>query len=303
MTTKWLDDIKQAFEQAERFLGVQPQPDTDQTGSPPIIGLALSGGGERGVAHIGVLAVLEEHGIRPHVVAGTSAGAIAGALYCAGWDSQRMIQAIRSINWGKVRKFSWTDTRGLFRGESVSRWFTNQVGADLTFEDLQIPLVVVATDLMTGEEVLIGEGPVAPALHASAAVPGLVTPYKTPDGRLLVDGGVVNNNPIDVVQALGATYVISIDVSHHNGNWPTEEPRNFVDVMGMTYRILRRNTDMLHGEADCLVVPDVPNVRLSQVGKYADPLYEGGRKAMQDAIPQIQADLARFQHPVTEERV
>lgn len=278
--TKFRDRVKQTA------IPFQHQPDG------PRIGLALSGGGERGVAHIGVVAVLEEAGLQPHLIAGTSAGSMVGGLLAAGWDSQRILEAVRRIQWSQIRRFSWSDSRGILRSEAIAEWYVNELGGDLTFDELELPLTIVAAELMTGSEVLIHTGSVAQAVRASSCVPGMFTPCEESGGRMLVDGGVVNNLPVDVVRDMGADYVIGVDVSHHNtGNWPDEQPKNVIDVMNMVYYILRRNTDQLHEPPDCLVTPVLPVLRLSQVAQHADELYEAGRRAMLEKLPQVLADL------------
>lgn len=264
----------------------------------PVLGLALSGGGERGVAHIGVLAVLEEHGIHADVVAGTSAGSIAGVLYCAGWDSQQMLAAIRAINLRQIRRFSWSDRRGILRSEAIEAWASAMLGPVRTFADLETPLTIVAADLLKGAEILFDDGPLAPAVRASCAVPGMFTPCVDAEGRVLVDGGLVNNLPVDIVRQMGATFTIGVDVSHHGmENWPDEPPHSMIDVLSMVYYVLRHNTDLLQDEPDCLVIPTLPSIRMSKMVEYADQLYEAGREAMLAALPKLLDDLERTPAP------
>ncbi|HML22410.1 MAG TPA: patatin-like phospholipase family protein [Aggregatilinea sp.] len=267
----------------------------------PVLGLALSGGGERGVAHIGVLSVLEEHGIRADVVAGTSAGSIAGALYCAGWSSGQMLDAVHAMNLRQIRRFSWSDRRGILRSEAIEDWVGAMLGPGRTFADLDIPLTVIAADLLKGTEILFDDGPLAPAIRASCAVPGMFTPCVDADGRVLVDGGLVNNLPVDIVRQMGATFAIGVDVSHHGmENWPDEPPRTMIDVLSMVYYVLRHNTDLLHHEPDCLVIPTLPSIRMSKVVEYADQLYEAGRDAMLAALPRLMDDLENTPAPHSE---
>ncbi len=267
----------------------------------PVLGLALSGGGERGVAHIGMISVLEEHGIRADVVAGTSAGSIAGVLYCAGWDSQQMLAAVRSMNLRQIRRFSWSDRRGILRSEAIEEWVEAMLGPGATFADLDTPLTIVAADLLKGAEILFDDGPLALAVRASCAVPGMFTPYVDVDGRVLVDGGLVNNLPVDIVRQMGATFTIGVDVSHHGlENWPDEPPHNMIDVLSMVYYVLRHNTDLLHNAPDCLVIPTLPSIRMSKVVEYADQLYEAGRDAMLAALPRLMDDLENTPAPRSE---
>lgn len=173
------------------------------------IGLALSGGAARGLAHIGVLSVLDRNQIPFDCVAGCSAGSILGAAYCAGM-SMRQIRALAPyVTW---RRFATpvNSDRGFFSFEKLERWVIMLLG-DVEFDDLEMPFAVVAMDMVTGERVVIREGRVARAVRASCSIPGLVTPVWIGD-RLLGDGGVVDNLPVDAARMLGADFVIGVDV-------------------------------------------------------------------------------------------
>ncbi len=170
------------------------------------LGLALGGGGMKGWAHVGLIEVLEEYGLRPDRIAGCSAGAIMGAAYAYGMPVEEMLRIMRE-----------QDTSNFFtlhlNGQSLLNWegFRQSLVAlygDTRLEDLPIPFSVVCTDLETGQEVVLEEGPLVDAILASSAVPGIFPPVKVGD-RLLVDGGLVNNVPVSVLARQGATYIIA----------------------------------------------------------------------------------------------
>jgi NTE family protein len=173
------------------------------------IGLALSGGISRGPAHIGVLNVLTQNGVPIDCVTGVSAGSIIGAVFCAGVPLEKMNQLALQIGWRRIARLVWP-RRGFIHFKKLERFLIDVIG-DVEFRDLKFPFAVVVTDLLTGEPVTINEGRVASAVHASCAVPGFVEPVER-DGRLLGDGGVSCNLPAKQVRALGADYVIGVDL-------------------------------------------------------------------------------------------
>ena len=184
----------------------------------PRIGLALSGGGARGLAHIGVLRVLEREGIPIDFLAGTSMGGVIAAGYAAGMSSDDLEQEALAITHTR-RLLSLADpglpNGGLIRGQRLLAYFEQHLGRR-TFSDLRLPLALVAVDLNTRQEVVLREGPVALALRATTAVPGLLMPVEM-NGWRLVDGGVLNNLPVDVVREMGTEVVIAVDI------WPTRD--------------------------------------------------------------------------------
>jgi len=176
------------------------------------IGVAFSSGGARGAAHVGVLKVLEENGIVPDVIAGSSIGAQIGAAYAAGVPIDEMDAYWRSTSWKRVAKtlFPTLPWSGWSSGREVTRVLRSLFGKQ-RIEDLPIPFAAVATDLETGEAFPIVSGPIAEAVRASLSVPGLFVPVWI-DGHLLIDGGVTDPLPVDVVRSLGADVVIAVDV-------------------------------------------------------------------------------------------
>ncbi|TSE19287.1 putative NTE family protein [Tepidimonas alkaliphilus] len=179
--------------------------------SRPRIGLALGSGAARGWAHIGVLRVLQEAGLEPDVVCGTSIGALVGAAYSAG-ELDRLEAWVRSLGWRQV--VGLIDLRfggGLIQGDKLEALFRSRF-IDGGIEALPKPFGCVATDLATGREVWLRQGPVIEAVRASIAIPGVFTPARQ-DGRLLVDGGLVNPVPVSLARAMGAEVVIAVDLN------------------------------------------------------------------------------------------
>lgn len=179
---------------------------------PRRFGIALSSGGARGTAHIGVLKALEEEGLVPAAIAGTSVGAWVGGCYAAGVPLEELARYWRGLRWHGVGRHLLPGPvwRGWTSGNSLLKAIKRFVG-DVRIEDLRIPFVAVATDLATGEAVRITRGPLAEAICASSAVPGLVVPRYW-DGRWLIDGGVVDPIPVEAARSLGAEVVVAVDV-------------------------------------------------------------------------------------------
>jgi len=180
---------------------------------PRTVGLALSGGGARGLAHIGVLKVLEREGIPIDYLAGTSMGGVIAAGCAAGLSPEFMEQeALRMTSLRRLLALADPSLprRGLFEGQKVHEYFIGHLG-DRTFDDLRVPLTLVAVDLNTGREVFLSQGQVADAVRATVALPGIFRPVER-DGQLLVDGGLLDNLPADAARHIGADVVIAVDV-------------------------------------------------------------------------------------------
>ncbi len=181
------------------------------------VGLALGGGGARGMAHVGVIRVLEREGIPIDCIAGTSAGSLAGAAYAGGIRGHDLVELALRLRWRDIVRPVWP--RQGFVSFARLEDFVAELLGDPEFADLEIPYAAMAADLATGEQVVLKEGRVAPAVQASCSVPGIATPVAI-DGRLLADGGVVNNLPISAVRALGADVVIAVGLGWPPGEYP-----------------------------------------------------------------------------------
>ncbi|HEY64879.1 MAG TPA: patatin-like phospholipase family protein [Caldilineae bacterium] len=253
---------------------------------PRRVGLALSGGAVRGIAHIGVLQVLEEAGVPIHCIAGVSAGAAVGAAYAAGLSPERLEEIALDLRWTHISRVR-APRLGLLDISPLEEYFNELVGHELTFADLRIPFAAVAADIVRGNLVVLREGPVAPAVRASCSVPGIFTPARL-DGRLLVDGGVLNNLPVSVARELGAEYVIAVDLLPKGRLH--REPRHLIEMLSATIYTLMRATHFEASLADCLIQPLV--VRMSLID-FADApaLLKAGREAAYAALPQLQRDL------------
>ncbi len=178
----------------------------------PRLGLVLGSGSARGWAHIGVLQALQEEGVRPDVVCGASIGALVGAAYAAG-ELERFADWVLSLGMREV--FGFMDFKlsgGMLKGEKLIAFWRSHF-ADFDIENSPLPFAAVATDLHSGAEVWLREGSIAEAVRASIALPGLFTPVQRSDGRLLVDGGIVNPVPTSLARAMGADIVIAVDLN------------------------------------------------------------------------------------------
>jgi NTE family protein len=270
----------------------------DNPPRPKRIGLVLGGGAARGVAHVGVLQTLEENGIYPSVIAGTSVGALVGGLYAAGVSSPRLAALVRDIKWldlvsVRLPTVNWTDLArtipmGLVDLDKLIEWIDQVLGGPVAIEQLNLPYAAVATDLLTGEIVVMNEGSLAEAIRASCSVPGVFTPYHR-NGRLLVDGVVVNNLPVSVAQDLGADYVIAVDLLPLIGDAQVE-PRNVVELSMTALFMLARATQIEQDLADTLIAPAIKHINLADLSA-GEVLLEAGRRAAEAALPRIQAAL------------
>lgn len=179
------------------------------------LGLALGGGGGLGIAHIGVIKALEELGIKPHYIAGTSAGSIIGALYASGLNSSQMTDIAKNIKVKDIRNSSFILKPST--AENIEEILNDIFKKELVFSELKIPMCAVSVDMKTGREMDITSGSVAKAVSGSCAVPGVFKPVVYNDMHL-VDGGLKNNLPTDVVRRMGANVVIAVELNYSRGN-------------------------------------------------------------------------------------
>jgi NTE family protein len=177
---------------------------------PPRIGLALGGGAARGFAHIGVIQVLEESGIRPQLVVGTSAGSLVAALYAAGKSGAELGMLAVGMDESAITDWSFPG-RGVIRGEALARYVREQTGG-AAIENMKVPLGIVATDLDSGQAILFQRGDAGSAVRASSAVPAVFQPVKIGE-REYVDGGLVSPVPVRFARQMGAELVLAVDIS------------------------------------------------------------------------------------------
>lgn len=204
------------------------------------LGLALGGGGARGLAHIGVIKALKELNIPIHFVAGTSIGAIIGGAFAAG-IMDKAEKWVSTPNWKKLPKLFLDlhlSKKALIRGDKIEKFFREMIAAK-TFDELNLPFAAIATDLMTGEEVVLRNGEVHTALRASMSIPGVFCPVMR-DGKVLVDGGLVNPLPIEVCRQLGADKVIAVDLNCRGQDEPIKAygALNVLSIIDETFRVV-----------------------------------------------------------------
>jgi NTE family protein len=265
------------------------------------IGLALGGGAARGLAHIGVLRVLEQEGITIGVIAGTSAGAIVGALY-AGTRSAGFIKE-RAIELSKRRLTRFIDPAlprtGFIRGEKFNEMLASFLGANTRFRDLKIPFACTATDIDTGEAVVLDRGPVIEAVRASMSIPGVFTVIKR-GGRYLVDGRLTNPVPVNLARKMGADFVIAVnvipDVLDHShpmakGRPKSKKEPNILHVLIQSihigaYSLVRSSLE----DADVVIEPDVAHIGAAEFHRASECIKQG-ELAAQEAIPLIRIGL------------
>jgi len=274
----------------------------------PRVGLALSGGGARGLAHIGVLKVLKREGIPVDCLAGTSMGGVIAAAYAAGMSPAEIErQALLMARWRNLVSLADLSLprRGLFRGDRLLAYFEQQLG-QRTFADLALPLALVAVDLNTGQEVILREGPVALAVRATVALPGLLAPVEM-DGRRLADGGLLNNLPADVARQMDAEIVIAVGVSPQRGEiwsnhirWAPEGVAETIQVLGESLSVMMiaiNEQRLRQARPEVLLRPDIP-AGVSVLAGYnrAEELIGAGERAAEAALPRIRAQLRPHWH-------
>ncbi len=249
------------------------------------IGLALSGGGARGFAHIGVLKVLEENGIHIDLIAGTSAGSIVGGACAAGLTAAEIEAVSRKIGWSNMTRFSYSP-RAIFSNAVMGKFIRRHFPVH-TFDDLKIPFAAVACDLIRGEAVVLKDsGDLIFAIRASCAVPGVFAPLSDADGRLLVDGGVVEPIPTTTLKEMGADVVIAVDLLASGATFRSV-PRTMLGMFlqsAMTMlRVASRNQ---HYHADVVIIPEIAHLRPDEIGK-REEFIELGERAAWSRIEEI----------------
>ena len=252
------------------------------TGRRPRWALALGGGAARGIAHAGVLKVLEENALRPDLIVGTSAGALAGAFLAAGISAARAAVWADMLRWQVlarpvINRMGLMSNRRL--GELVRRALPVR-----TFDELPIPFACMATDLATSEPVLLCEGDLASAIRASCAIPGLIVPVER-DGRLLIDGGVTANVPTNICRLLGAEGVVAVDVNLSYKR--PEPPTNMLAILMHSFFTIGRAAEQAStAEADVLIAPDIGDIGFDQLHRGAE-LVAAGEEAARRELPKL----------------
>lgn len=264
----------------------------DSTGAstpPPVIGLALGGGAARGFAHIGVIQVLEEAGIQPGLVVGTSAGSVVAALYASGQTGRQLESVAQGMDEASLSDWRLPLFRpGILKGEALARFVAKQVQGR-TLESLLLPVGVVATDLQSGEAVLFRRGDTATAVRASSAIPIVFEPV-TIGGREYVDGGLVSAVPVRFARQMGADLIVAVDVSSPPLAGASSD---MFQMLMQTFNIMAQSLNAFElQQADVVVRPmlsGLPGARFSA----RDQAIAAGRRAMWEALPQLRQALLR----------
>ena len=248
----------------------------------PAIGVALGGGFARGIAHIGVLKVLEEEGIPVRMVAGTSVGAIMGAAYCSGITIAELEEIAHQVRFTTFAR--WTLSRYGFANNDRMATFLKRTLKVQTFEELRIPLGVAATDFNTGKGTVFTSGSIIDPVRASCAYPGMFLPVEI-RGRWLVDGMLSYPVPTVPLREMGAERVLGV---HLKGQWSkTSAPRHYFDVIGTSFAIAQEMmSSVWRSAADVVIEPDVAGFDYDDF-KRADELIRVGERAMRRALPAV----------------
>ena len=248
----------------------------------PGIGIALGGGFARGIAHVGVLKVLEEENIPISYIAGTSVGALIGAAYCSGVTTQELEEVARRVRFKTFAR--WTLSRHGFATNQRMIGFLNSVLKVKSFEELRIPLAVTATDLSTGEGVVFHSGPLVEPVRASCAYPGMFLPVNI-RGRWLVDGMLAHAVPTRPLVDMGARHVLAV---HLKGRWSSgNAPRHLFDVIGQCFAIAQDMCSSHWKEAaDLIVEPDVNGFEYDAF-VHTTALIKAGETATRAAVPAL----------------
>jgi len=282
----------------------------------PRVALVLSGGSAFGMAHVGVIKVLEEAGIPIDMVMGTSMGSIVAGLYAAGYSPDQMKQIVTGIDWNSVfmdsaataddryeyekrngyaarlgfNKSGLALGEGVFSGQNVLTLFTKLTLHNLAtrdFDDYPVPYRAVAADIANGEKIVFSKGSLAEAMRSSMSIPGVFKPYIV-DGRQLVDGGIVDNLPVDLAKEMGADIVIAVE-SRGSSDKSQESLNNAVAIAGQTFSLfIEQNMTPNRTQADLLIKPDLSQYTTMSYGD-AKGIIDQGEKCAREVLPQIKA--------------
>ena len=248
----------------------------------PKIGLALGSGAFRGLAHIGVLDVFEKEGIPVDIIAGTSIGSLIGAAYVSGLSPAEMEKCVSGLNEIQYYDIS-VPRRGILAGKRVQK-LVEELTEGKTFAQARLPFAAVACDFETMEVVTLSEGPMHEAVRASVSIPAVFVPVEM-NGRVLVDGGIVNRVPADVCRSMGADIVIGVDVGYRGQRVKTH---NIIDQVLHAYDILEwQVTEHRVSEADMMITPDVLDMDPARMGSRGLECKERGRTVAREALAEV----------------
>ncbi|MBZ4687157.1 MAG: hypothetical protein PWQ96_2380 [Clostridia bacterium] len=250
----------------------------------PKVGLVLSAGSSRGFAHLGVLKVLKDAGIPIDVIAGTSIGSVFGALYASGSDIDLLIKMTEHLKQQQYMDVS-VPRWGLIKGKKIEE-LLKLLTKGLTFEELNIPLYVVAVDIENGEEVVFSKGPVYQAVRASISIPGIFEPQRI-NGKLYVDGAVLNTLPINLVKEHGVDITIAVEVKYGGIIGKHKSINNIFDVILHSIDLMQLDhVKKCYEEADILIKPDLSHINPNRFDSAMESI-SIGMEAAQKVLPQI----------------
>ena len=270
-----------------------PVPPASDVPSAPKLGIALGGGFARGIAHVGVLRVFEREQIPLHCITGVSAGAIVAAAFASGSTTLEIGSAASTMRFGDIARWGLSKL-GLASSERMTP-FLRRLLKRMQFDDMTIPLGVVATDQHAGTPVNFSDrGDVAPAIRASCSYPGLFRPVEI-NGRMLVDGAMTVEVPAGLARAMGATHVISVCIPNQD---ETFKAHNMFEVINRCFQIMMaRNEFEWRKQSDLVLMPDVGAIPWDGFGN-SKRMIDAGELAAEQALPQIREWLAPFVAPV-----
>jgi len=252
----------------------------------PKIGLALGSGGSRGLAHIGVIKVLEENNIPIDFIAGSSIGAMVGGFYAAGLSIKEIEEIALSTNWRRVFSILFDPhlKQGLIGGEKLKTFIENYINGK-KFEDCKVPFVTVATDLKTGEVVVLNKGEMAQAIRTSISIPLVFKPAEI-NGRMLVDGGLSAPVPVEIVRGMGADIIIAVNLDKHYCD--EEWKPGWYDIANDSLNILRHHLALSNvANADIVIDINVGKNYWYQFTNGQDKILTG-EKATKEVLPRLQ---------------
>jgi len=258
----------------------------------PRLGLALSGGAARGIAHVGVLRALVEHGISIDAIAGASAGALVGGAYAAGMSVAELEEMALKFRWRHMARIAFSRL-GLQSNARMEKFLRARLPVT-RFEDLKVPFAALVTDLCAGTAIALRDcGDLAFAIRASCCLPALHVPVRDADGRLLVDGGLVANIPISYTRALGADVVIAVDVGADGARF-MDHPRTALGVLTQVFVAVERVvSNQERANADLIITPRVGHIRWDETRRGAELLKIGYGAAL-ESIDEIRNLVARY---------
>ena len=255
------------------------------------LGLALGGGAARGFAHLGVIQVLEDAGLRPSHVVGTSAGSLVAALYASGKSTAELARLAETMQEADITDWMLPIlNRGALRGEALAKYVNTQVGGR-SLEQMKIPLGIVATDLGSGESITFRRGNTGAAVRASSAVPAVFQSVRIGE-REYVDGGLVAPVPVRQTRDMGANFVIAVDISSDPDGNPSGDT---FQILMQTFAIMGKSINTLAlKDADFVVRPALSGVKSADFGARMRSI-EAGRVAMRAMLPALKARLSDFE--------